>query len=539
MRKGPSKDGRAMSSNAAAALLSIAVLLIYLRAVRSPNGSEEVFFAVFVFVKWIARIIGVPDLFKEFEEFIKYLQGTPMWPLAATILAYSLMAFSIWVTFYGSKVAFVATTRIFAWFGGVRARRHERKVGNKWNSALFISKAKAAGGKRGLELPKRLHKGSISCPKKEAGAAEKEARNITSWFKKEWWQIRETSTITPEKGKLGEIILGSKKLFPTNRSPEGSFIELARALNMDSQSLRRAVEEGRDAMTVGNLMKLLKVAEVPYDTVTPYIRAVGARGDKEAIRNPKFPIDLSKPEAGVIFAAALKDGDINVAHHHFEYVNFDEGKRRAVAEAVDRDGRVKGIHYQTSLIGDTLLDFGAVAGRKADQDYHVPPPVRFGSREIKNAYFNQVIKDEGSIDRGDYRLTISGAGEIASKMTQEHRRMLDHLPFEDGHWPSGAPKKYITLKQGLEDDLPDDLKPIYKDFIQKMKDEWAPTILLEEKKLLEEMYNIKVEIQPRQIYVGKKVGIRGSWALIIGGKYEVIMLKSELNHSAKNGGDEN
>jgi hypothetical protein len=185
-----------------------------------------------------------------------------------------------------------------------------------------------------------------------------------------------------------------------------------------------------------------------------------------------------------------------------------------------------------------LKDAGAVIGRKADRDYHLPSMIWFGNREIKNAYFDQVIKDEGNISRGDYRLTISGAGEIASKITQAHRRLLDQFHYENNYWPSGAPKKYITLKKGLEDDLPDDLRPTYKDFIKKMKDEWVPTILQEEKKLLEEMYNVEVEIQPKQIYIGKKVGLRGSWELIIGGKYEVIRIKDELNSFRKKWGEE-
>lgn len=135
-------------------------------------------------------------------------------------------------------------------------------------------------------------------------------------------------------------------------------------------------------------------------------------------------------------------------------------------------------------------------------------------------------------------MVISGAGEIASKITQVHNRLLDQFHFENGYWPSGAPKKYITLKQGLEDDLPDDLRSTYKDFIKKMKDEWVPTILLEEKKLLEDMYNVEVEIQPRQVYIGKKVGLRGSWALVIGGKYDVVMIKDELNSFRQKWGDE-
>ena len=553
MRRNVLKDRSGKISGAIAALLAIIVILIYMRAAGTPKGSEDAFYTVYGALKWFLKALDlekyVEEYLKEFEEFLKYVQGTELWPLTISILALVVMELAIMGIYCGTWITIDTTTSILGWVSGLRARRRRDEKYFEFNKKsginLGISRIIAAVGKRKGSRPKIKAKGIPSGtpdPKKGNGAVASKSPGTIGGFYKRWWQIRKESTLTLEEGKISWYILEAKKKFPTDRSPDGSLIELSKAAGIDASTLQRTLNEGRNSITVKNLIRLLYMAGIPYDDATPYIKSIGGRGDKEAVVNPKFPIDLNKPEAGILFAAALKDGDINVAHHHFEYVNFDSEKRRTVAEAVkevfgdvepvplyDRDGRVKGIHFQTSLIGDTLVDFGAVAGRKASQDYHMPPPIWFGNLEIKNAYFDQVIKDEGSIDRGDYRLIISGAGEIASKITQAHSRLLDKLDFEDDYWPSGAPKRFLIISEELEKRIPLELRKVYKDLVTKLEDEWVPMILNEEKDLIEKTYGVKAEIQLRQIYIGEKVGLRGSWVIIVSGKGDVVKIKNEIN----------
>ena len=547
------KDRSGKISGVMAALLAMILILIYTRVASTPKGSEDAFFTVYGALKWFLKALDllkyIEEYLKGFEEFLKYVQGTILWPITISILSLVVTIFAIIAIYYGTVITVGTTARVLGWVSGVRARREAN-----WKSVAKpdIGKAAAHGKIVRPKKLKRKKKDAVSeVNSKEKSSATSKQQDLTGWFRTQWWQVSETFTLVLEKGKLREYVLEALKLYPTNRSQDGSYIELAKATGIDAKNFHRIVNEGRDSITVGNLIKILRILNLPYESVTPHIKSIGGRGDQEAIVNPKFPIDMYCPEGARLLAAALKDGDINVKHHHFEYINYDPDNLRIVAECVkkvfgeiepsilyEENGKRKGIHFQSALIGNVLKDAGAVIGRKADRDYHLPSMIWFGNREIKNAYFDQVIKDEGSIDRGDYRLTISGAGEIASKITQAHRRLLDQFHYDNNYWPSGAPKKYITLKKGLEDDLPDDLRPTYKDFIKKMKDEWVPTILQEEKKLLEEMYNVEVEIQPRQIYIGKKVGLRGSWELIIGGKYEVIRIKDELNSFRKKWGEE-
>lgn len=461
--------------------------------------------------KWFLKALDllkyIEEYLKGFEEFLKYVQGTELWPLTISILALVVMELAVMGIYCGTVITVGTTTWVLGLVSGVRTRRRDkkefevtRKSDKKLAKKTIVSIGKLGNLRITKRTPKDLTSGTLAAG--VSGSAINRERDLKFLFRTQWWHIRDTFTLVLEKGKLREYVMKTKKLYPTDRSPDGSFIELAKAIGIDVSDIHRIVNEGRDSITVGNLMRLLYLSDVPYKDATHYIKSIGGRGDREAIINPKFPIELYNADGARLLAAALKDGDVNI-QYHFEYVNYDKDNLRRVNEAVNHifgeiepsilyesNGRQKGIHYQSALIGDILEDAGAVVGRKADQNYRLPSLIRFGNREIKNAYFDQVIKDEGSIDRGDYRLVISGAGEIASKITQVHNRLLDQFHFENGYWPSGAPKKYITLKQGLEDDLPDDLRPTYKDFIKKMKDEWVPTILLEEKKLLEEMYNI-------------------------------------------------
>ncbi|MBO3804253.1 MAG: hypothetical protein JTT11_10385, partial [Candidatus Brockarchaeota archaeon] len=117
------------SSTAVAALLSIVVILILVRASSSPKGAEEVFWAEFGFVKWLAELLRVDEYLKDFEEFLEYVQGTELWPLIVSILSMVCMVFSVLGAFLGTKVAVGVTTRMLAWRRG--SGEEHRAVGEE------------------------------------------------------------------------------------------------------------------------------------------------------------------------------------------------------------------------------------------------------------------------------------------------------------------------------------------------------------------------------------------------------------------------
>lgn len=117
-------DRRGSTSTAVAALISIAVIVVLMSAVSSPKGAEEVFWVEFGIAKWLAGLVGVDEHLKDFEEMLKYLQGTELWPIEVSILSMVCMIFSLLVAFVGTRAIVGTTTRVLAWR---RGRREERR----------------------------------------------------------------------------------------------------------------------------------------------------------------------------------------------------------------------------------------------------------------------------------------------------------------------------------------------------------------------------------------------------------------------------
>lgn len=157
---------------------------------------------------------------------------------------------------------------------------------------------------------------------------------------------------------------------------------------------------------------------------------------------------------------------------------------------------------------------------------------------MKKKYFKQVIRDEGDINYRKYRIRMTNAKEIHSKAMPEHVDLFENQKWKRRTYPSGKKEPYIRLTKKLEYNLPPESRSIYHDFLRRMKKEWIPPILNDERKLLEETYGVKVDIIPKDIYKGKKVGLSGSWELVIGGKknFEKFVKLLDLNNEDK--GDE-
>jgi len=124
-RRGLLRDGRGTSGTAVGALLSIAVLLLYLQFISTMQGAEVAFWVVFGFIKWLVGVIGYPHLFDEFEKLIRELMGTPFWPMTVYMLSLAFMSGILYGTLWGTREIVDTTTKILAWR---RSRREERQV---------------------------------------------------------------------------------------------------------------------------------------------------------------------------------------------------------------------------------------------------------------------------------------------------------------------------------------------------------------------------------------------------------------------------
>jgi len=163
--------------------------------------------------------------------------------------------------------------------------------------------------------------------------------------------------------------------------------------------------------------------------------------------------------------------------------------------------------------------------------------IRFGDDTIVNAYFEQVIRDDGCIDYRNYSISISMAQELGSKTAQEHLEMLKRPHWETKCLSGERIMRYLNLTKDLKDQLPDELKPVYDDFLSRMKEEWAPTILKEEKEVLERVYGVTINIYLKQVYLGEKTGLKGIWELIVRRKENFEKVRKQLDSVWKEGGD--
>jgi len=539
------RDRRGIFNAAVGVLVSIAVLLLYLQFISTMQGAEVAFWLIFGFLKWIVGILGYPHLFDDFEKLIRELQGTPFWPIMVYMLSLGFMSGILYGTLWGTKGIVGTTTRILAWR---RARREEkRKILEKKEYRLLKKKPKGGDKRQSNILPKATRKRSKLEPSIQIKKTK--SREPQDWKESvilEWWQIPKIQILTIEGGKLQEIIVEARKLFPTKKSPQGSYVELEKTLRMDAYGLSKTAKGDRNTITVGNLLKLLDKIELPYNTLTPYIRAVGG-GGFEAIVNPKFPFNMYCPEGARLLAAALKDGHIEKDRHRFKYTNYDPENLRIVTEAVqkivgdvkpfpiyDLNGRQDGIKFGSVIIGEMLLRAGAVEGRKTEQDYHLPSMIKYGYYMIKNAYFEHAIRDDGSIDN---RIRLSNAHEIESKMSSEHRRLMKHIHWKKTRLPSGRTELYANLKEGLEDDIPNKLRPVYENFLMKIDNEWVPKNIIEEKEIIEKTYNVKARIVLNKIYKGER-GLKGEWNIIVKGEEDVNQMVNQLRSVWEKGGGE-
>jgi len=331
------KDRSGKISGAIAALLAIIVILIYTRVASTPKGSEDAFYMVYGTFKWFLKALDllkyVEEYLKPFEEFLKYVQGTELWPLIISILALVVMELAVMLVYCGTWITIDTTTSILGLVSGIRASRkkYSEPYGKSRSSLGRIVAAFGMVGKL------RLSKGYKPNPsiKVKIGKIKKQPlwRRLSIT---EWWDLGENQLITLKEGMLRYLILEAKKLYPTKVAPKGSITKLAEKSGIDSAILCRAMNQENYAMTVKNFEKLLNTLRIPYSELTPYIKSIGGGGFKESITYPKLPFDLYNEDGATLIAAGLKDGHIRKDRTTFEYNNYDDENVQRIIGSVKR-----------------------------------------------------------------------------------------------------------------------------------------------------------------------------------------------------------
>jgi len=110
------KDRSGKISGVMAALLAMIIILIYTRVASTPKGSEDAFFTVYGALKWLLKALDllkyIEEYLKGFEEFLRYVQGTFLWPITISILSLVVTIFAIIAIYYGTVITVGTTARV-------------------------------------------------------------------------------------------------------------------------------------------------------------------------------------------------------------------------------------------------------------------------------------------------------------------------------------------------------------------------------------------------------------------------------------------
>ena len=226
--RGILKDRSGKISGAIAALLAIIVILIYTRVASTPEGSEDAFYFVYGAFKWFLKALDllkyVEEYLKPFEDFLKYVQGTELWPLIVSILALVVMELAVTLIYCGTWMTIETTSSILGLVSGIKTRRRQEKL-YEVKSGIGLSGIVAALRKRLKWSPKDFTQRSSGHPKVKAIT-----KKLEYWRRQlltEWWDFRETQLITLKEGMLRFLIQEAKRLYPTVNAPDGSITKLA------------------------------------------------------------------------------------------------------------------------------------------------------------------------------------------------------------------------------------------------------------------------------------------------------------------------
>jgi len=264
------KDRRGVSNTTVAFLASIVVLLIYWGIMNSPGGPEFLFYILYLFL----RTVGVVG--EDFDKFVEDVRSTLVWSLLTLVGSQVGIVLVVAMTFASTWWTVGIAQKVLAWRKARRERQQKNLEEDERKRKLRRDKLEREDEARFTiqqELTKISKLGSVpSSSTKKTKSKANETVGRRKLFDIEWSHIPKNQVLTLEGGKLIDIIQEAKSFFPTKMKPQGSYVELAKALDIDRSTLYKLSKRGSNSMTVESLVKILNIIKAPHDILTPYIK---------------------------------------------------------------------------------------------------------------------------------------------------------------------------------------------------------------------------------------------------------------------------
>jgi len=305
-----------------------------------------------------------------------------------------------------------------------------------------------------------------------------------------WFQLSDHFLVELKDNLLQELIqTGIKKA--------GNLYLLTKQLGFSAPTFYDLInQKGVKMISVAKLKALLDYLNIEYCYLNNKIRMT-KKGSIISIDNPKFPINLNNKEGTYLLGLIVSDGCIFLDKDAGVFrTKYAAGEKQSVDNFVNTINKLYGkVHIQeefvrnctilrigSSIIGDSLLKVGAIAGNKTAIDGELPWLIQKGTKEMKASYLRAIFDDEACVYNEKTRncgyITLSRYRHL-NNLTEEQKEELDKLDvlMSEGKFPTGHIRKSIPLKKARE---------ILKDSVLLEELKRTPKILQAESKLLNE-----------------------------------------------------
>jgi intein/homing endonuclease len=349
-----------------------------------------------------------------------------------------------------------------------------------------------------------------------------------------WYQLKDNEYLILKSNIL-------KKIVKRCIQKAGNISRLTKTIKIGAPSIYRVLK-GKNGISVKNLRKLLYYLQIPYDEVNTKIIKI-KKGKKASIVNPKFPINLLKPEAATIIGFLVSDGGINLdkkarmtkrvtySTQNLEDINtFIQNICKIFGNVlIQREERRNSLRLRigTSIVPEAFLKVGCILGKKVIKNGGVPWIIKEAGEEMKINYLRAVFSDEGSVGGPNPYVILSRAIVISSLNKMELNLLNEFVEpkMRVRFFPDGRFVREISIGE-LRKILNSLLNLSAKSLLQKIENN-IPQLLLEESKLL---YNlgIKNAIYPVVIYKKSKDQYALTSSLVIRKKESLLQFYKKI-----------
>lgn len=352
---------------------------------------------------------------------------------------------------------------------------------------------------------------------------------IPPW-KINWYQLKDREYLTLEKDLLYQLV---KKAV----EKAGNLNKLRKTIKVGA-TLYQALKKKTETISVKNFRKILFYLNIPYEKFNDKIVEI-KKGKRASIKNPKFPINLLRPEAGSLIGALVSDGCISIDRkaRMTKRVSYSTSNLEDVEKFIENIKKIFGevliyrkryrnsivLRIGTSIVADAFLKVGCILGNKTIENKGLPWIILDGNTKMKREYLRVVFSDEGSPGKlHKPYVTLSRVIDINRILNKSHLQILNEfispemkttiipINYKNREMPIG---KFRRLIKNLHNSEASSMLQTIENFI--------PKLLLDESKLLNE-FGIENKIYLRKLSKTSKGEYRATFCIMINRKKSVL-----------------